>query len=140
MARRAVVRSNAGHCRPKITEAIQRQAAELDYAPLSRWATRGLRAGEPDHRHRAKGIEHVFYTNSLESVETALKLAIAYHRRGARGAHAADRARAWLSRGVNFGGISVGGIVNNRKVSARCWAVSITCRTPICPRRTPIPR
>jgi beta-alanine--pyruvate transaminase len=109
---------NAGHCRQKITEAIQRQAAELDYAPA-------FQMGHPIAFELAnrlidiapKGIEHVFYTNSgSESVETALKIAIAYHR--ARG----DASRTGLIgrergyHGVNFGGISVGGIVNNRKV------------------------
>ena len=79
---------NAGHCRPKITEAIQKQAAELDYAPA-------FQMGHPTAFELAnriidiapKGIEHVFYTNSgSESVETALKIAIAYHRARGEGA------------------------------------------------------
>ena len=73
---------NAGHCRPKITEAIQNQAAELDYAPA-------FQMGHPKAFELAnalvqiapKGLEHVLYTNSgSESVETALKVALAYHR------------------------------------------------------------
>ena len=84
---------NAGHCRPKITEAIQKQAAELDYAPA-------FQMGHPIAFELAnriidiapKGIEHVFYTNSgSESVETALKMAIGYHR--ARGEGARTRLR-----------------------------------------------
>jgi beta-alanine--pyruvate transaminase len=109
---------NAGHCRPKITEAIQRQAAELDYAPAFQMghpaafelATR-VREIAPD------GIEHVFFTNSgSESVETALKMAIAYHRARGDGARTRLIGRERGYHGVNFGGISVGGIVNNRKM------------------------
>ncbi len=109
---------NAGHCRPKIVEAIQKQAAELDYAPA-------FQMGHPIAFELAnriidiapKGIEHVFYTNSgSESVETALKLAIAYHRARGEGARTRLIGRERGYHGVNFGGISVGGIVNNRKV------------------------
>ncbi|MGA1685400.1 MAG: aspartate aminotransferase family protein, partial [Gemmobacter sp.] len=109
---------NAGHCRPKITEAIQRQAAELDYAPA-------FQMGHPIAFELAnriidiapEGMEHVFYTNSgSESVETALKLAIAYHRARGEGARTRLIGRERGYHGVNFGGISVGGIVNNRKV------------------------
>ncbi|SEM86160.1 beta-alanine--pyruvate transaminase [Gemmobacter aquatilis] len=109
---------NAGHCRPKITEAIQKQAAELDYAPA-------FQMGHPIAFELAnrlvdiapKGIEHVFYTNSgSESVETALKLAIAYHRARGDGARTRLIGRERGYHGVNFGGISVGGIVTNRKM------------------------
>ncbi|MDP2081548.1 MAG: aspartate aminotransferase family protein [Pseudotabrizicola sp.] len=108
---------NAGHCRPKITEAIQRQAAELDYAPA-------FQMGHPVAFELAnriieiapKGIEHVFYTNSgSESVETALKLAIAYHRAKGQATRTRLIGRERGYHGVNFGGISVGGIVNNRR-------------------------
>jgi beta-alanine--pyruvate transaminase len=108
---------NAGHCRPKITEAIQKQAAELDYAPA-------FQMGHPVAFELAnriidiapKGIEHVFYTNSgSESVETALKLAIAYHRARGEGTRTRLIGRERGYHGVNFGGISVGGIVNNHK-------------------------
>lgn len=108
---------NAGHCRPKITEAIARQAAELDYAPA-------FQMGHPVAFELAnriidmapKGIEHVFYTNSgSESVETALKLAIAYHRARGEGSRTRLIGRERGYHGVNFGGISVGGIVNNRR-------------------------
>ena len=108
---------NAGHCRPKITEAIQKQAAELDYAPA-------FQMGHPIAFELAnrlvdiapKGMEHVFYTNSgSESVETALKMAIAWHRARGEGARTRLIGRERGYHGVNFGGISVGGIVNNRK-------------------------
>ena len=108
---------NAGHCRPLITEAIQKQAAELDYAPA-------FQMGHPVAFELAnrlidispKGMEHVFYTNSgSESVETALKIAIAYHRARGEGTRTRLIGRERGYHGVNFGGISVGGIVNNRK-------------------------
>ncbi len=109
--------SNAGHCRPKITAAIQRQAAELDYAPIFQMAHPGpfkvaakLKALMPGD------LDYSFFTNSgSESVDTALKIALAYHR--ARG----EGSRRWLIgrergyHGVNFGGVSVGGIPANRR-------------------------
>jgi beta-alanine--pyruvate transaminase len=109
---------NAGHCRPKITEAIQHQAAELDYAPA-------FQMGHPIVFELAnrlvdlapEGMDHVFFTNSgSESVETALKMAIAYHRVRGEGARTRLIGRERGYHGVNFGGISVGGIVTNRKM------------------------
>ncbi|RAZ90715.1 aspartate aminotransferase family protein [Mesorhizobium hawassense] len=109
---------NAGHCRPKITEAIQHQAAELDYAPA-------FQMGHPIVFELAnrlvdiapKGMDHVFFTNSgSESVDTALKMAIAYHRARGEGARTRLIGRERGYHGVNFGGISVGGIVTNRKM------------------------
>ncbi|SES95302.1 aspartate aminotransferase family protein [Oceanicella actignis] len=108
---------NAGHCRPKITEAIQKQAAELDYAPA-------FQMGHPKAFELASRLteiapepfEHVFFTNSgSESVETALKIAIAWHRARGEGARTRLIGRERGYHGVNFGGISVGGIVANRK-------------------------
>ncbi|WP_428544889.1 aspartate aminotransferase family protein [Profundibacter sp.] len=108
---------NAGHNRPLITEAIQKQAAELDYAPA-------FQMGHPKAFELATAIrdmapepfEHVFFTNSgSESVETALKIAIAYHRVRGEGTRTRLIGRERGYHGVNFGGISVGGIVNNRK-------------------------
>ncbi len=108
---------NAGHCRPKITEAIQKQAAELDFAPT-------FQMGHPLAFELAnrlvdiapEGIDHVFYTNSgSESVETALKIALAYHRARGEGQRTRLIGRERGYHGVNFGGISVGGMVNNRK-------------------------
>ena len=108
---------NAGHCRPKITAAIQEQAAELDYAPA-------FQMGHPKAFELAnrligiapEGMEHVFFTNSgSESVDTALKIAIAYQRAIGQGTRTRLIGRERGYHGVNFGGISVGGIVNNRK-------------------------
>jgi beta-alanine--pyruvate transaminase len=109
---------NAGHCRPKITEAIQQQAAELDYAPA-------FQMGHPKAFELAnalvsiapEGLNHVLYTNSgSESVETALKVALAYHRAKGDGSRFRLIGRERGYHGVNFGGISVGGIVSNRKM------------------------
>ena len=108
---------NAGHCRPRITEAVQKQVAELDYAPA-------FQMGHPLAFELAnrivdiapEGMEHVFYCNSgSEAVDTALKIALAYHR--ARGDASRTRliGRERGYHGTGFGGISVGGIVNNRR-------------------------
>jgi beta-alanine--pyruvate transaminase len=108
---------NAGHCRPKITAAIREQAGELDYAPA-------FQMGHPKAFELAnrligmapEGMEHAFFTNSgSESVETALKIAIAYQRAIGQGTRTRLIGRERGYHGVNFGGISVGGIVNNRK-------------------------
>ena len=109
---------NAGHKRPKIVEAIQNQVAELDYAPA-------FQMGHPKVFELAArlvpfmpdGIDHVFFTNSgSESVDTALKIALAYHRAKGDGSRFRLIGRERGYHGVNFGGISVGGIVANRKM------------------------
>ena len=109
---------NAGHARPKIVEAIASQAAELDYAPA-------FQMGHPKAFELANrivdiapdGLDHVLFTNSgSESVETALKVAIAYHRARGEGSRFRLIGRERGYHGVNFGGISVGGIVSNRKM------------------------
>ena len=109
---------NAGHCRPKIVSAIAEQAGEMDYAPA-------FQMGHPKAFQLAnelvaiapQGLDHVLYTNSgSESVETALKVALAYHRVKGDGARFRLIGRERGYHGVNFGGISVGGIVGNRKM------------------------
>ena len=109
---------NAGHGRPLITEAIQKQAAELDYAPA-------FQIGHPKAFELANrlvdlapdGMDHVFFTNSgSESVDTALKIALAYHRVNGQGERTRLIGRERGYHGVNFGGISVGGISGNRKM------------------------
>jgi len=109
---------NAGHNRPRIVEAIQKQAAELDYAPPFQMAhPKAFELAERLVELTPAGLNKVFYTNSgSESVETALKMAIAYHRVRGEGARTRLIGRERGYHGVNFGGISVGGIVGNRKM------------------------
>lgn len=109
---------NAGHCRPRITEAIQKQAAELDYAPAFQMGhPKAFELAERLVSYMPDDINHVLYTNSgSESVETALKVALAYHRTKGEGSRFRLIGRERGYHGVNFGGISVGGIVANRKM------------------------
>jgi beta-alanine--pyruvate transaminase len=111
---------NAGHGRREITEAIRRQADELDYAP-------SFQFGHPIAFELAArltatlpgDLDYVFFTNSgSEAVDTALKIALAYHqaRGDFRRTRLIGRERAY--HGVGFGGISVGGIAYNRKAYA----------------------
>ncbi|MHC0054451.1 omega-aminotransferase AptA [Actibacterium sp. D379-3] len=109
---------NAGHNRPRIVEAIRQQAGELDYAPAFQMGhPKAFELASAVRDMAPKGMDHVFFTNSgSESVETALKIAIAYHRARGEGARTRLIGRERGYHGVNFGGISVGGIVTNRKV------------------------
>jgi beta-alanine--pyruvate transaminase len=111
---------NAGHCRTAIAEAISRAAATLDFAP-------GFQMGHPGSFQLATklkgllpaGIDHVFFSNSgSEAVDSALKIALAYHI--ARGEPQRTRfvGRVRGYHGVGFGGISVGGIEINKKAFA----------------------
>ena len=109
---------NAGHNRARIVEAIQQQAGELDYPPAFQFSH--PKAFELASRIAALApadLDHVFFCNSgSEAVDTALKVALAYHnvRGEASRARLIGRERGY--HGVGFGGISVGGIVANRKM------------------------
>ncbi len=109
---------NAGHNRPKIVAAIQAQAAEMDYAPPFQMGhPLAFELAEAVARIAPAGMGKVFFTNSgSESVETALKMALAYHRVRGEGQRTRLIGRERGYHGVNFGGISVGGIVANRKM------------------------
>jgi beta-alanine--pyruvate transaminase len=109
---------NAGHARPKIVQAIAEQAAELDYAPPFNMAhPKAFELAERLVQLTPQGLNKVFFTNSgSESVDTALKMAIAYHRARGEGTRTRLIGRERGYHGVNFGGISVGGIVGNRKL------------------------
>ncbi|MEA2867075.1 MAG: beta-alanine--pyruvate transaminase, partial [Bradyrhizobium sp.] len=108
---------NAGHNRDPIVQAIQRQAAELDYAPAFQFSH--PQAFELASRVAALApgdLNHVFFCNSgSEAVDTALKIALAYHNVRGQGSRTRLIGRERGYHGVGFGGISVGGIVNNRK-------------------------
>ncbi len=114
---------NAGHGRSEITQAVATQLETLDYAPP-------FQMGHPPAFALAnalvkiapKGLDHVFFTNSgSESVDTALKIALAYHRVRGEGTRTRLIGRERGYHGVGFGGISVGGIPPNRKV----WSASL---------------
>ena len=108
---------NAGHGRPKIVQAIQAQAAELDYAPPFQMGhPKAFELAERLAAIAPAGMGKVFFTNSgSESVETALKMALAYHRARGEGQRTRLIGRERGYHGVNFGGIAVGGMVANRK-------------------------
>ena len=109
--------TNAGHSRDPIVAAIARQAEELDYAPAFQFAH--PKAFELASRVAALApadLDRVFFCNSgSEAVDTALKIALAYHHVRGEGARTRLIGRERGYHGVGFGGISVGGIVNNRK-------------------------
>ncbi len=108
---------NAGHCRATIVEAIRKTAGELDFGPTFQLAH--PLAFELASRVAAlmpEGLDRIFFTNSgSESVDTALKIAIAYQRARGEGTRTRLIGRERGYHGVGFGGISVGGIVNNRR-------------------------
>jgi len=109
---------NAGHARPRIVKAIAEQAVEMDFAPpFNMGHPKAFELAERLVELTPKGLNKVFYTNSgSEAVETALKMAIAYHRVRGEGARTRLIGRERGYHGVNFGGISVGGMVANRKM------------------------
>jgi len=109
---------NAGHCHPKIVEAIQKQAETLDYSMA-------FQLGHPKVFEMANkltdiapdGLDYAFFVNSgSESVDTALKIALAYHRTRGQGERTRFIGREKGYHGVGFGGISVGGLSPNRKM------------------------
>lgn len=108
---------NAGHCRQRIVKAVQDEVARLDYSPA-------FQIGHPNAFRLANELvailpdplDHVFFVNSgSEGVETALKIAVAYHNVKGNGARTRLIGREKGYHGVNFGGISVGGLGPNRK-------------------------
>jgi beta-alanine--pyruvate transaminase len=109
---------NAGHCRPKIVEAIRKQVGELDFAGTFQMGhPRAFECASKLVNIAPPGFDHVFFTNSgSESVETALKIALAYHRAKGNASKTRLIGRERGYHGVNFGGTSVGGIANNRKM------------------------
>lgn len=108
---------NAGHGRTEIAEAVSRQILTLDFAPT-------FQMGHPIAFEFAQalttiappGLDRIFFTGSgSESVDTALKIAMAYHRSRGEGQRTRLIGREKGYHGVGFGGISVGGLVNNRR-------------------------
>jgi len=108
---------NAGHCRQPIVDAIKKQAESLDYATgFQMHSPVPFLAADRLVQIAPKGMDHVFFVNSgSEAVDTALKMALAYHRMRGEGTRRVLIGRERGYHGVGFGGISVGGMGGNRK-------------------------
>ncbi|MDH3417768.1 MAG: aminotransferase class III-fold pyridoxal phosphate-dependent enzyme, partial [Gammaproteobacteria bacterium] len=110
--------SGIGHCHPKIVEAVQKQVAQLDFAMTFQMSNdKAFALAERIVDMAPEGFTQCFFTNSgSESVDTALKIALGFHRARGEGNRTRLIGRERAYHGVNFGGMSVGGIVPNRKV------------------------
>ncbi|BFM15682.1 aspartate aminotransferase family protein [Maricurvus nonylphenolicus] len=108
----------AGHSRPEISEAVAKQVAELDYSPAFQFGhPKSFQLAHRITEFMPEGLNRVFFTGSgSESVETALKIARAYWRKQGQASKTRLIGRAKGYHGVNFGGISVGGIGPNRAI------------------------
>ncbi|HSN39704.1 MAG TPA: aspartate aminotransferase family protein [Burkholderiales bacterium] len=108
---------NAGHSRPRIVEAVKKQVETMDYSPAFQMGHPGaFRVAERLANMAPADLDHVFYCNSgSEAVDTALKIALAYHRAKGEGHRSVLVGRERGYHGAGFGGISVGGIPANRK-------------------------
>ena len=108
---------NAGHCRTPIVDAIQKQAAELDFAPTFQYGHPKIFELANKLATLAPGdLNYAFFCNSgSEAADTAMKMALAYHRSRGEGQRQRFIGRERGYHGVGFGGISVGGMVANRK-------------------------
>ena len=118
---------NAGHGRDEIVAAVQKQAATLDFAPTFQMGhPLAFEAASKVAELMPEGLDRVFFTNSgSESVDTALKIALAYHRARGEGQRTRLIGRERGYHGVGFGGISVGGIAPNRKTFSGALLPSI---------------
>jgi beta-alanine--pyruvate transaminase len=118
---------NAGHCRQPIVDAIKKQAESLDYATgFQLHSPAAFLAAERLVEITPTGMDHVFFVNSgSEAVDTALKMAIAYHRIRGEGTRTRLIGRERGYHGVGFGGISVGGMTANRKTFSGCLLPSV---------------
>lgn len=108
---------NAGHNRPRIVEAIRQQAGELDYAPAFNFGhPKAFELASRVTQYFPAGLDRIFFTNSgSEAVETALKIANAYHRARGEGGRYRWIGRERAYHGVNYGGLSVSGITPARR-------------------------
>jgi beta-alanine--pyruvate transaminase len=110
--------SNAGHGRSQIAQAIAKQAETLDYSPPFQFGIpQAFELASRVADLAPKGLDHVFFCNSgSEAADTALKIALAYHQISGQGGRTRLIGRERGYHGVGFGGTSVGGMVNNRKM------------------------
>ena len=106
-----------GHAQPRITRAVSEMVGQLDFAPTFQMGhPAAFDLAEQLMAYTGHKFGHVFYTNSgSEAVDTALKIALAYHRARGEGGRTRLIGRERGYHGVGFGGLSVGGIGNNRK-------------------------
>jgi beta-alanine--pyruvate transaminase len=109
--------SAAGHCRPEIAEAVHRQLLELDYTPsFQRGHPKSFELAERIAGLMPAGINRVFFVNSgSESIDTAMKMCLAYHRARGEGQRTLFISRERAYHGVNFGGVALSGMVKNRQ-------------------------
>ena len=109
--------SGVGHCHPKIVEAVQKQVAQLDYCMgFQATSDKAFQLAGSVCDMAPDGFDHCFFTNSgSEAVDSALKIALGYHRAIGDGHRTRLIGRERGYHGVNFGGISVGGMAPNRK-------------------------
>jgi beta-alanine--pyruvate transaminase len=121
---------NAGHCREPIVKAIQEMAAKLDYSPAFQYGHPKVFELASRLSLLAPGtLDYAFFSNSgSEAVDTALKIALAYHKARGEGRRTRLIGRERGYHGIGFGGISVGGIVANRKQFGNMLTASITCQ------------
>jgi len=107
----------AGHCRPEIAAAVAKQLQSLDYtSPFQFSHPGGFHLAEKLSQLLPPGMERVFFVNSgSESVDTAMKMALAYHRANGEPGRYRFVSRELAYHGVNFGGISLGGMIKNRE-------------------------
>jgi len=114
---------NAGHARREIAQAVAAQLETLDFGPTFQMAhPLAFQLANQLVRIAPSGLDHVFFTNSgSEAVDTALKIALAFHRMRGAGTRTRLIGRERAYHGVGFGGISVGGIVPNR----RTWSAAL---------------
>src|SRR5690606_39228172 len=107
----------AGHCRPEIADAVHRQLQTLDYTPpFLRGHSKAFELAERIAEYTPTGLNRVFFTNSgSESIDTAMKIALMYHRVRGEPQRQLFVSRERAYHGVNLGGVALSGLVNNRR-------------------------
>ena len=107
----------AGHCRPEIADAVYAQLQTLDFtAPFLRGQSKAFELAERITHYTPEGLNRIFFTNSgSEAVDTAMKIALAYHRVRGQAQRQLFISRERAYHGVNMGGVALAGMVNNRR-------------------------
>ncbi len=107
----------AGHCRPEIAQAVHDQLMTLDYTmPFTRAHPKAFELAQRVAQYTPEGLNRVFFTCSgSESVDSAMKMALAYHRIRGQGHRQLFVSRERAYHGVNMGGVALSGMVNNRR-------------------------